>query len=124
MARRGKVLLNYVIIAPEEAAEEGRRIFASHGPWMERTHPRDGDRALISYEVAITPELSNPMDMTSEPTGRTCFILTEVYETEAGVANHFEEAASSWKDFPALAEWLGRCQMFGVPAAPIVNSLW
>lgn len=124
MARKGKVLLNYVIIAPADAAEEGRRIFASHGPWMERTHPKHGDAALVTYDVAIAPELSNPLDTSSEPTGRTCFILTEVYETEAGVDNHFQEAGSSWDDFPALAEWLGRCEMRGTPAAPIVNSLW
>jgi hypothetical protein len=124
MARTGKTLLNFVIIAPPEAAEEGRRIFASHGPWMEATHPRGGDEALISYDVAIAPELSNPFDPASEPTGRTCFVLTEVYESKAGVENHFSEAGSSWADFPALGAWLEKCEMVGVPAAPIVNSLW
>jgi len=124
MVRKGKVLLNYVIVAPADAVEEGKRIFASHGPWMQATHPRDGEAALLSYDVAIAPELSNPLDVDSDPTGKTCFILTEVYDSEAGVRNHFSEAGSSWNDFPALAEWLGRCRMYGTPAAPIVNSLW
>lgn len=124
MARKGKVLLNYVILAPADAAEEGRRIFASHGPWMEATHHRSGDKALVSYDVAIAPELSNPFDPDSAPTGRTCFVLTEVYESEAGVEDHFTQAGSSWDDFPALGEWLQRCELYGVPAAPIVNSLW
>lgn len=124
MARKGKVLLNYVMVAPPDAVEEGKRLFRSHGPWMEATHPRDGDKALISYDVAIGPELSNPMDMNSEPTGNTCFILTEVYESEAGVENHFKLAMETWDDFPALGEWLGRCKMSGVAASPIVNSLW
>ncbi len=124
MARKGRTLLNYVIVAPEDAVEEGKRIFASHGPWMEATHPRDGDAALLSYDVAIGPELTNPLDTSSEPTGRTVFVLTEVYESEDGVENHFRKAGSSWQDFPALAEWLGRCELSGVAAAPIVNSLW
>jgi len=124
MARKGKVLLNYVIIAPEADAEEGRRIFGSHGPWMEATHHRGGDKALISYDVAIAPELSNPFDPSSEPTGRTCFILTEVYESDEGVEDHFSRAGSSWDEFPALGAWLERCELYGVPAAPIVNSLW
>lgn len=124
MARREKVLLNYVMIAPEDAAEEGRRIFASHGPWMERTHHRQGDSALLSYDVAIGPERSNPLDPGSEPTGRTVFVLTEVYETDAGVADHFQKANESWEDFPALGEWLARCEVSGFAAGRIVNSLW
>lgn len=124
MARKGKVLLNYVIMAPEDAAEEGKRIFASHGPWMEATHHREGDKKLISYDVAITPEVENPMDRHSEPTGRTCFVLTEVYETGAGVDDHFAQAQESWEDFPAFIEWLDRCEVSGIAAAPVVNSLW
>lgn len=124
MARKGKVLLNYVIVAPEDAVEEGKRLFASHNPWMERTHHREGDKALVSYDVAIAPELSNPFDPDSEPTGRTVFVLTEVYETGAGVDDHFRQADESWEDFPALVEWLGRCEVRGFPVGRIVNSLW
>lgn len=124
MAHKGNILLNFVITAPEDAVEEGKRLFASHGPWMARTHHRDGNRALLAYDVAIAPELSNPLDGSSEPTGRTCFVLTEVYETEAGVQDHFAQAEASWDDFPALMEWLGRCEVSGFPAGSIVNSLW
>lgn len=123
MVRKGKVLLNYVMTAPADAVEEGKRIFASHGPWMEATHPREGEKALINYDVAIAPELTNPFDPGSEPTGRTVFVLTEVYESEAGVEHHFQLADSSWDDFGALVEWLGRCEVAGFPAGGIVNSL-
>jgi hypothetical protein len=64
------------------------------------------------------------MDPASEPTGNTVFILNEIYESPAGVADHFEQAGASWQDFPALAEWLGKCKVSGVPIAPIFNSLW
>ena len=124
MAYLGKTQLIYVIIAPPDQVEEGDRIFRSHGPWMKATHPRDGDKALLSYNVSKTPELSNPFDSSSSPTGNTCFILNEVYESEAGVAEHFQQAMGSWQDFPPLVKWLEKCKVAGVPAAPIINSLW
>lgn len=124
MAHQGKIQLIYVIVAPPDQVEEGDRIFGTHGPWMEATHHRDGEKALLSYNVSKAPELSNPMDPSSSPTGNTCFILSEIYETEAGVSDHFEQAQASWQDFPALMEWLSKCSVTGVPAAPIVNSLW
>ncbi len=124
MSHKGKIQLTYVIVAPPDQVEEGDRIFGSHGPWMERTHHRDGDKALLSYNVSKVPELSNPLDPSSAPTGNTCFILSEVYETEAGVADHFQQAGDNWQDFPALGDWLAKCTVTGVPAAPIINSLW
>jgi hypothetical protein len=123
MAHKGKVQLTLVFSAPPDQVAEGDRIFQSHEPWMKATHQRTGDKALLSYTVSKAPELSNPMDPTSAPTGNTCFILTEVYETEAGVLDHFQQT-ESWQDFAAVAKWLEKCKMVGVPAATIVNSLW
>ena len=124
MAHQGKTQLLYVIVAPPDQVDEGDRIFATHLPWMEGTHHRDGDKALLSYNVAKAPELTNPMDPSSEPTGNTCFILNEIYETDAGVGDHFQQAEASWQDFPAFMEWMGNCKVTGVPMAPISNSLW
>lgn len=124
MANKGKIQLTFVIVAPPDQVEEGDRIFRSHAPWMEATHHRQGENALLIYDVSKAPELSNPLDPNSPPTGNTCFVLSEVYETEAGVADHFQQAMASWKDFPALIEWLGKCKVTGVPAARIFNSLW
>jgi hypothetical protein len=124
MAYQGKTQLIYVIVAPPDQAEEGDRIFASHAPWMRATHHRDGDKALLTYNVSRAPELSNPLDQNSAPTGNTVFVLSEIYQTAAGVTDHFAQAASSWQDFPALVKWLEKCKVSGVPAAPIVNSLW
>ncbi|RJG01525.1 hypothetical protein [Noviherbaspirillum sedimenti] len=124
MAYQGKIQLIYVIVAPPDQADEGDRLFRSHGPWMEATHHRDGEKALLSYNVSKAPELSNPMDPDSAPTGNTCFILSEIYETDAGVADHFQMSESSWQDFPALVKWMEKCTVTGLPAAPIINSLW
>ena len=124
MAHKGKIQLLLVIVAPPDLADEGDRLFATHGPWMEATHHREGDKALLSYNESKAPELSNPMDPSSEPTGNTLFILSEIYETAAGVADHFEKAESSWQDFPAVVEWMGKCSVTGAAVAPIINSLW
>ena len=91
---------------------------------MESTHHRDGNKALLAYNVSKAPELSNPMDPNSAPSGNTCFILSEIYESEAGVSDHFQQAMESWQDFQAFVKWLGECNLIGVPAAPIFNSLW
>ena len=124
MASKGKTQLLFIIIAPPDQVEEGDRLFGSHGPWMESTHHRDGEKALLTYNVSKAPELSNPFDSSSAPTGNTCFILNEIYESDAGVTDHFQQAMAKWQDFPALAAWLEKCKVTGVPAAPIFNSLW
>jgi len=66
----------------------------------------------------------NPLDPNAGLTGNTCCILNEIYESEAGVADHFAQAMSSWKDFSAFVEWMGKCQTMVVPSAKIFNSLW
>jgi hypothetical protein len=124
MAQQGKIQLTYVILAPPNQVAEGDRIFKSHAPWMASSHHRGGDKALLTYNVSKGPELSNPFDSSSKPTGNTCFILSEVYDSEGGVKDHFQQAMTNWKDFPALVAWLGKCKVYGLPAAPIFNSLW
>ena len=124
MSHKGKTQLIFLFVAPPDQVEEGDRIFRSHGPWMETTHHRKGDKALLSYNVSKAPELSNPLDINSAPTGNTCFILSEIYETTAGVTDHFQQSQSSWQDFPAIIKWVEKCTVKGLPAAPIINSLW
>lgn len=124
MANHGKTQLTFIIVAPPDQIEEGDRIFKSHAPWMEATHHRDGNKALLTYDVSKAAELSNPLDPNSAPTGNTCYILSEIYESEAGVADHFEKAMSGWQDFPAFVKWMEKCKVTIVPAATIFNSLW
>ena len=91
--------MTFIITAPPNQVEEGERIFRTHEPWMAKTHYRAGDKALVSYNVSKMAELSNPLDLNSKPTGNTCFVLTEVYEIAAGVADHFQQAQASWQEF-------------------------
>ncbi len=122
--QEGKIQLLIVAVANAEQTVEGNRLFAAHAPWMKATNHQDGDKALLRYNVSTAPELSNPMDPESEPTGNTIFILAEVYETGAGVADHFEKAAASWDDYDAFMAWVGATNATVVPAAPIAHSLW
>lgn len=124
VALDGKTQLTFMIVASPDQAAEGDRIFQSHAPWMERTHHRNGEKALLHYTVAKAPELKNPLDPSAGSTGNTCFILNEYYESDAGVADHFEQAQSNWKDFPALLQWMAKCKVTAVPAAHVFNALW
>ena len=91
---------------------------------MEATRYRDGEKALLSYNVSKGPELSNPADPNSAPTDNTCFVLSEIYETRAGVLDHFKQGGENWEDVQAFVKWLEKCKVTLVPAASIFNSLW
>jgi len=124
MTYHGKIQLTSIIIAPPDQVADGDRLFKSHGAWMESTHYRTGEKALLSYNVSKGPELSNPTDPNSAPTGNTCFILSEIYEGRAGVLDHFEQSFGNWGDVQAFRKWLEKCKFTLVPAASIFNSLW
>ena len=123
MTYHDKIQLTLIIIAPPDQAEEGDRLFRSHGSWMEATHHRSGEKALLSYNVSKGPEISNPMDINSA-TDNTCFVLSEIYESKAGVLDHFKQADENWGDHDAFRKWLEKCKVTFVPAASIINSLW
>ena len=123
MTYHDKTQLIGIFIAPPDQVAEGDRIFKSHRAWMEATHYRTGEKALLSYNVSEGPELSNPADPNSAPTGNTCFVLTEIYESTAGVLDHMEQFGNSGEK-QAMLKWLEKCKVTFVPAASIFNSLW
>jgi hypothetical protein len=102
---------------------EGDRFFASHGEWM-KGHPREGDTALLSYSISKGPELSNPLDPSSEPTGNTIFVLDEFYESPAGVARHWQDAIGNWQDLGALVEWSAKGKVATLHSGTAVQALW
>ena len=101
MSHKGKIQLIFIFVAPPDQVAEGDRIFRSHGPWMEATHHRTGDKALLSYNMSKAPELSNPVDLNSAPTGNTCFILNEIYETDAGVTRPLSDVPIELAGLPS-----------------------
>ncbi len=124
MSHKGKIQLTIIFTATPDLVEEGDRIFKNHAAWMAGSHHREGDKALLSYNVVRGPELANPLDPSSEPTGNTSYVLAEVYETQAGVDDHWQQASEGWADFGTFLEWAGKCQVTTLHGSPVVQSLW
>ena len=124
MARKGNIQFTMIFTMPAEHVAEGDRIFKSHAAWMERTHYRSGEKALLIYDLSKAPEMKDPMDPNSEPSGKTNFILSEVYESPAGLQDHWAQAAENWEDFGNLQAWMGKGNFTLINGAPIVHSLW
>ena len=124
MSSTGKSqLIIMFTVVPEDVAE-GDRIFASHAEWM-RTHPRDGDAALLSYSISKGPELSHPMDASSEPTGRTTFVIDEIYESPAGISRHWQDGAANWPEMAsAVPAWAAKAEIVTLHNGTVVQSLW
>ncbi len=123
LSHKGKTHLIIMWTVGPDAVAEGDRIFESHGEWM-KGHDREGDTALLSYSISKGPKLANPLDPTSAPTGNTIFVLDEVYESPAGVAKHWKQAAETWGDLGALVEWSGKGTAATLHSGTLVQALW
>ncbi len=124
MSTIGKTQITIIFIAPPELVAEGDRIFQSHAAWMERTHHREGGLALMRYNIIKAPELENPLDPTSAPTGNTMFVLDEMYENQSGLDDHWKQAGESWEDLGAIVEWADKCTVVTAHNGKAVQGLW
>lgn len=106
-------MLTIVIDSPAELEAEGGRIFNQHAAWMEKTHYREGDKALLQYNVAKSPGND----------GNVIFILTEVYETIAGIDDHTEKT-QVYEHHEAMVKWMDQCNVTFVRDASIIHPLW
>lgn len=113
MDYRGKAQLTVVIKAPVELEAEGDRVFAMHGPWMAKTHYREGSKALLQYNVAKS----------HSENGEVFFVLTEVYETSAGIDDHIAQAQDD-AHHDSFVEWMDKCETTFIREATVINSLW
>ncbi len=124
MARKNKIQFTMVFTVPAEHVAEGDNLFKSHAAWMERTHHKNGEKALLIYDLSKSPEMEDPMKPDSKPTGRTHFILSEVYDSPAGLQDHWQQADENWDDFDNLKAWMGKGEFLLVNGAKIEHSLW
>ena len=124
MSHEGKTQITFIFTARPDQVAEGDRLWASHAAWMEKTHHTDGDLALLQYNVVKGPELSNPLDPGSAPTENTCFALTEVYQTPAGLEDHWKQGAESWPEFSDFVAWAGEVDVAVLHGSPVIHSLW
>ena len=125
MSHQGKLQLTIVFKATTpELDAEGDRLFANHARWMQETHHRDGELALLLYNISKGVEYEDQMDPTSGATGSTYFVLTEVYESEAGVQDHWQMGQETWEDFGAFMQWAEQCETTVIHGCPVIHSLW
>ncbi len=110
----GKAEFFVALKCPAEHEAEGDRFFARHAEWMERTHPRDGELALLQYTVSKA----------HDEEGNALFLLAEVYETHAGVENHYALAHDDQTDPPDLRAFADKCESIGLTGADVLHSLW
>lgn len=124
MAHKGKAQLMITFVAGPEKVAEIDRLVESHGSWMAETHHREGPKALLAYSFSKGPELESPLDPSSPATGSTRYVLNEVYESPAGIEDHWSQAQASWSDFGAMVEIIGNCQPLTLHGGSIAESLW
>jgi hypothetical protein len=124
MAHKGKTQLLITFVASPDKVAKIDGLVESHSSWMAQTHHRDGPNALLSYNFSEGPELENPLDPSSKGTGNTRYVLNEIYESPAGIADHWGQAQKSFSDFGAMVEMIGTCNPQTLHAGSIGQSLW
>jgi hypothetical protein len=124
MANKDKTQLIITWVVSPDQVSEMDRLAESHGSFMSKSHDREGSNALLSYDLAKGPELENPLDPSSKSTGNTRYVLSEVYDSPAGIENHWRLSQESWSDFGAMVGMLGSCNTQTLHGGTIVQSLW
>ena len=114
----GKAQYFLALKCAAEHEAEGDRFFPRHAEWMERTHPKEGDKARLQYTV------SKRLD----GEGHVLYLLAEVYETSAGVENHSrlarKDEEESGQILPSLRALMSKCETIGSGASDVLHSLW
>lgn len=124
MAQKGNTMITMVFTVGPADVSEGDRIFTSHAKWMEKTHHKDGELEMLSYNVAKGIEYVNPLDPSSKPTGNVIFSLCEVYKKPEGLADHWKQGQETWEDFNAMMSWATKGKLTVMHGVPIIHSLW
>ena len=79
---------------------------------------------MLSYNIAHGPEYADPLAPDLTPTGNTIFLMVEIYETEAGVAEHWRLGQQEWNDVGVMMKWLEKCDKTILHGSKVVQSLW
>ena len=118
---QNKKQLQYLWIFKPELIEIANRIAEDHTKWMNETHTKEGDKALLMLNWSIGPEFKD-----GNKTGNMSLILTEVYESQAGIDNHFDQAqknAATFRD--DLSDFENNCEnLVKINSSDIIHSMW
>ena len=84
----GRTQWSLMFVCPADLEPEADRVFASHAEWMQRTHHREGEKALLQYTVTKGPH--------PERDDAVVYAMTEVYRSPAG-----PDSTSAYASHPA-----------------------
>ena len=87
---QNKKQLQFIWIFKPELSDVAKRVAEDHVKWMNETHTKEGEKALIVLNWSIGPEFKEGAE-----TGNIALILTEIYENQAGIDNHFTLAQNN-----------------------------
>jgi hypothetical protein len=51
-------------------------------------------------------------------------VLSEIYESPAGIEDHWQQSQKSWREFPAMVAVLGASSVQTMHGGVISQSLW
>ena len=111
-------------MSPKVIACSPATIFGSRRPTIATASASGSLKALLTYNVSKGDDPSNSLDPGSAPTGKTVYVLDEIYESTAGIADHWQRAMSDWEDFKAFVAWAQKCEISAQHSGTVVNSLW
>lgn len=119
-------LIIMVVAAPDSIIpgniETGDALWKSHAQFMQTTH----QQFLVSYSLTKGPQLANPLDPYSAPTGNTIYVLNECYKQLNDIALHWAYTEKYWSDFNAIIAWMETegNQVFTSHMGVVQHSIW
>ena len=118
---QNKKQLQYLWIFKPELIDIAKRIAEDHTKWMKETHTKEGDEALLMLNWSIGPEFKD-----GNKTGNMSLILTEVYENQSGIDNHFEQAQNNGATFrDDFSDFENKCEnLVKINSSDIIHSMW
>ena len=118
---QNKKQLQYLWIFKPELNDIAKRIAEDHTKWMKEAHTKEGDKALLMLNWSIGPEFKD-----GNKTGNMSLILTEVYENQAGIDDHFQQAqnngASFRDDFKSVTPAIPPNPIMTLPSKVVVSE--
>ena len=87
---QNKKQLQFIWIFKPELTDVAKRVAEDHVKWMNETHTKEGAKALLVLNWSIGAEFKEGAE-----TGNIALILTEIYENQDGIDDHFNQAQNN-----------------------------
>lgn len=132
-ALKEKSTVILIFIAPNDEATEVLRIFfENHYEFMREKSYENGPLKLVQYYISESPEWEGEDNRAPVPffdgkfpnkTGRTVFVLNEIYENEDGLHHHFMEFKDVMPEFNEMLSTF-KIEFQCLNQMKIIQSLW